>query len=660
MCGIVGLLNEYLGIEENNVESNILKMCETISNRGPDASGYWIDVEQGVAFGHRRLSIVELSDAGAQPMRAKSGKWILTFNGEIYNHNQLRADLEKSALAPLWRGSSDTETLLAGFDAWGIRGTIDKCIGMFAMAVWCRQTKSLVLVRDRLGEKPLYYGWQGQGRQAVFLFGSELKALRAHPAFAADVDRQALGSYMQHMAIAGTSSIYKGINKVPAGTILTLSRHNPDPIIERYWSVEQASMQGVGNRFTGSSTQAVDALEALLKDAVAQQMMADVPLGAFLSGGVDSSTVVALMQAQSARPVKTFSIGFHEHAYNEAEHAKAVAAHLGTDHTDLYVTAQQAMDVIPSLPSLYDEPFADSSQIPTFLVSQMTSQHVKVALSGDAGDELFAGYNRYLLTASLWPKLAKVPQPMRQLIAWCLKRFSPDTLNHWAGHTPLAKRWANVGDKLHKGAGVMCAGSVTDLYKGMVAMGWQNPSSLVLGLGNHSTPLQMPDLPSLSDVERMMVFDLLNYLPDDILTKVDRAAMGVSLETRVPFLDHRVVEFAWRLPMDYKLRRENGRAVTKWALRQVLYRHVPQALIDRPKVGFGVPLEHWLRGPLRDWAEDLLSEERIKRDGYLNPGPVRQRWDEHLSGRRNWQHSIWCVLMFQAWLDKQKCSIGVA
>ncbi|ALK87354.1 asparagine synthase (glutamine-hydrolyzing) [Limnohabitans sp. 63ED37-2] len=658
MCGLTGFWGS--SADGPVIQSQLQRMTQQIQHRGPDSDGHWVDANAGIALGHRRLAIVDLSPAGAQPMQAVSGRWVMAFNGEIYNHLHLRAELERSSLAPVWRGHSDTETLLAGFDAWGIRATIEKCVGMFAMAVWCRQTHSLTLVRDRLGEKPLYYGWQGQGSQAVFLFGSELKALSAHPAFTAEIDRQALGSYMQNMAVGGTHSIYKGIHKVPPGTILTVSSNKPDPVMERYWSVEQVAAQGVANRFTGSAAQAVDALEALLKDAVAQQMMADVPLGAFLSGGVDSSTIVALMQAQSSRPVKTFSIGFHEKEYNEAEHASVVAGHLGTDHTDLYVTAQQAMDVIPRLPSLYDEPFADSSQIPTFLVSQMTGQHVKVALSGDAGDELFAGYNRYQLTASLWPKLSSMPQPMRKLAAWGLTRFSSNTLDRFASYTPLAKRWSGVGDKLHKGAGVMGAGSIADLYQSMVAMGWSKPSALVRGMDGDAISLNMPDLPGLRDVERMMAFDLLNYLPDDILTKVDRAAMGVSLETRVPFLDHRVVEFAWRLPMDYKMRRENGRSVTKWALRQVLYRHVPQALIERPKVGFGVPIEHWLRGPLRDWAEDLLSEARINRDGFLNPRPVRQRWKEHLSGKRNWQHSIWCVLMFNLWLDEQKRSVSAA
>jgi asparagine synthase (glutamine-hydrolysing) len=652
MCGITG----FLGSTDNAqwMQMQLLRMTNQIRHRGPDANGLWLDASVGIALGHRRLAIIDLSAAGAQPMQSVNGRWLLAFNGEIYNHLKLRAELEKRSLAPIWRGHSDTETLLACFDAWGIRSTLEKCVGMFAAAVWCRQTQSLTLLRDRLGEKPLYYGWQGQGTSAVFLFGSELKTLTAHAAFKSEVDGQALGSYMQNMAVSGMQSIYKGVYKVTPGSMITISRQKPEPVLERFWSVEQTVKQAASCRFDGSASEAVDSLEALLKDAVGQQMMADVPLGAFLSGGVDSSTVVALMQAQSARPVKTFSIGFEEAAYNEAEYAKAVATHLGTEHTDLYVTPRQALDVIPRLPMLYDEPFADSSQIPTFLVSQMTKRHVTVALSGDAGDELFAGYNRYQLTASLWSKLSRMPQSLRHVAGWGLTRFSPETLARWASYIPMSKRWSNMGDKLHKGAAVMAAGSVDELYRGMVAMGWPDPTTIVRGLSDYTSPMQMPQLNGLSDVERMMALDAMNYLPDDILTKVDRAAMGVSLETRVPFLDHRVVEFAWSLPMEFKLRPENGQLVTKWALRQVLYRHVPKALIERPKVGFGVPLEHWLRGPLRDWAEDLLSVERIERDGYLHSAPIRKKWAEHLSGQRNNQHSLWCVLMFQAWLAEQR------
>lgn len=654
MCGIAGYFLKNRSSQEL-YDSSLRRMVSQIVHRGPDAEGYWYGQDKCVALGHRRLAIVDLSMAGTQPMISGSGRYVLVFNGEIYNHMDFRASLSSEALA--WRGHSDTETMLRGFDAWGIEATVQKCIGMFAFAVWDKQTHALTLGRDRLGEKPLYYCWQGQGDDAVFIFGSELKALRAHPAFAAHICPHALGGFLQNMAVGGNQTIYKDIHKVEPGTLLTVSRNQPVPSVQRYWSLTNVAQEGVLQPFIGSATQAVDALETLLKNAVGQQMMADVPLGAFLSGGVDSSTIVALMQAQSSRPVKTFSIGFEEDAYNEAEYARAVAAHLGTQHTDLYVTPQQALDVIPRLPTLYDEPFADSSQIPTFLVSQMTKQHVTVALSGDAGDELFAGYNRYQLTASLWPKLTRVPQSLRQAVGWGLTRFAPDTLNRWASRLPISRRWASVGDKLHKGAGVIAAGSVDKLYQGMVAMGWPDPTMIVRGLSDYTSPMQMPEMPGLSDVERMMALDALNYLPDDILAKVDRAAMGVSLEARVPFLDHRVVEFAWRLPMEYKLRRENGAFVTKWALRQVLYRHVPKALIERPKVGFGVPLEHWLRGPLRDWAEDLLSEERIKREGYLHPGPIRKKWAEHLSGQQNNQHALWCVLMFQAWLAEQRTSL---
>ena len=650
MCGFTGYFSGQWPGEQ--ALPRLARMTATLTHRGPDSDGHWLDADAGIALGHRRLAIVDLSPAGAQPMQSPSGRYVIAFNGEIYNHGVLRTELDKLGIARAWRGHSDTETLLTGFEAWGIQATVERAVGMFAFAVWDRQASTLTLGRDRLGEKPLYYGWQGRGSSAVFLFGSELKALRAHSAFAAAIDRDALCLYMRHMAVPSPHSIYQGIKKLPPGTLLTVSRQLPDAQPLAYWSGAAVAERGVAQPFTGTPEQAVNALELLLEDAVRQQMVADVPLGAFLSGGIDSSTVVALMQAQSARPVKTFTIGFNEAGFNEAVHAKTVAAHLGTDHTELYVTPDQAMAVIGRLPDLYDEPFADSSQIPTFLVSQMARQQVTVSLSGDGGDELFCGYNRYSLTASLWHKLSSLPLPLRRAAAWGLTRLSPQAWSRLAAHTPLAHRWAGLGDKVHRGAGVMASRTAGELYLRMVS-NWEDPASVVLGGREPATVLtgDAPALVGLSNVERMMVLDMLTYLPDDILTKVDRAAMGVSLETRVPFLDHRVVEFAWRLPLHYKLRQESSGLITKWALRQVLYRHVPQALIERPKMGFGVPIDSWLRGPLRDWAEDLLGEQRLRREGYFNPAPIRQKWADHLSGQRNWQSPLWSVLMFQAWLE---------
>ncbi len=656
MCGLTGFLGDKF--DASGGESVLRCMCNTIIRRGPDDAGYWSDSEQHIGLGHRRLSIVDLSPAGHQPMVSASGRYVIAFNGEIYNHLRLRGELEPPPSSPLftkggvieWRGHSDTETLLAGIEAWGLEATLKKSIGMFALALWDKQTQTLTLARDRIGEKPLYYGWQGSGDARSFLFGSELKALKAHPVFNAEIDRGALCLLLRHNYIPAPYSIYQGIAKLEPRCLLSVSLAQPEPRIWKYWDAVEAARAGVAEPFSGTPGQAVDALEILVKDAVRQQMMADVPLGAFLSGGIDSSTVVALMQAQSSRPVKTFTIGFNEEGYNEAVHAKAVAAHLGTEHTELYVTPEQAMEVIPKLPNLYCEPFADSSQIPTFLVSQLAKQHVTVSLSGDAGDELFCGYNRYQLTASLWGKISTIPLPMRRLAAKGITAISPAVWDSLGRMIPGSARWSALGDKLHKGAGVLSSRSVDELYLGMVSLA-QNPADCVIdGVEppTHLTGLR-PELGELNTVERMMALDTISYLPDDILVKVDRAGMGVSLEGRVPFLDHRIVEFAWSLPLEYKLREGQ----TKWPLRQVLYRHVPRELIDRPKMGFGVPLHDWLRGPLRDWAENLLGEERLQREGYFHPAPIRQIWAEHLSGRRNWMARLWCVLMFQAWLEVQ-------
>jgi asparagine synthase (glutamine-hydrolysing) len=646
MCGIAG----YLTTQNVIAKPEILlsNMAAAIAHRGPDDSGTWHDPGAGIGFAFRRLSVQDLSPAGHQPMFSDSGRYAMVFNGEIYNHNKLRTDLEKVQKAPAWRGHSDTETLLAGFEEWGIEATLQRSIGMFAIALWDRQIRTLTLIRDRIGEKPLYYGWQGD----TFLFGSELKVLKIHPAFRPEIDRNAVCLYMRHNYIPAPYSIYQGIAKLMPGCLLRVSQQQREPQIEAYWSGAEVAVQGKAQPFSGSSEDAVAALENLLIDAIGQQMMADVPLGAFLSGGIDSSTVVALMQAQSSRPVKTFSIGFHDDLYNEAAHAKNVAQSLGTDHTELYVTPEDGMAVIPLLPTLYDEPFADSSQIPTFLVSKMARQHVTVSLSGDAGDELFAGYNRYQITAKTWDKLSRIPSPLRQLTATTITRISPAGWNRIAAAlqsiVPALKQWANIGEKLHKGAGVMASQSTADLYRGMTSF-WQNPARIVIGGKEPPTLItgNMPALSGLNTIEHMMALDLLTYLPDDILCKVDRAAMGVSLETRVPFIDHRVVEFAWRLPMEYKLREGQ----TKWVLRQVLYRYVPKVLIERPKMGFGVPIDSWLRGPLRDWAEGLLAEDRLRRERVFHPTPIREMWEEHLCGRRNWMTQLWNVLMFQAWLE---------
>jgi asparagine synthase (glutamine-hydrolysing) len=648
MCGISGYLTNrrFRGREE--VSAVLRRMADAIVSRGPDDFGVWHD-DSGIGLAHRRLAILDLSPAGHQPMHSISGRYVIAFNGEIYNHLDLRNAIKQTN----WRGHSDTETLLAAFEEWGIEATLKKAIGMFAIALWDRQTRQLTLARDRLGEKPLYYGWQGCGERSSFIFGSELKALKAHPAFSAEIDRDALCLLMRHNYIPAPHSIYRGIYKLQPGTFLTVSLERREPVFHTYWSLADVAVTGNHNRFLGSPEQVVDELDVLLKSAVRQQMAADVPLGAFLSGGIDSSTVVALMQVQSAQPVKTFTIGFNEAGYNEAVHAKAVARHLGTDHTELYVTPGQALDVIPNLPKLYCEPFSDSSQIPTFLVSQLARQKVTVSLSGDAGDELFAGYNRYVLAQNLWGKVSRVPLGMRSLASAGIRGLSPTAWNKFLGplqaFAPKSLRQANVGDKLHKGAEVLGSRSIDELYLGLVSH-WE-PENLVIGGSEPRTYFRgnSPQLDGLDDVQRMMALDAMTYLPDDILCKVDRAAMAVSLESRVPFLDHRVVEFAWRIPQTMKMRDGVG----KWILRQVLYRYVPKELIERPKMGFGVPIDSWLRGPLKDWAEELLDEGRLRREGYFNPKPIRQKWAEHLSGKRNWQYHLWDVLMFQSWMDQQ-------
>jgi asparagine synthase (glutamine-hydrolysing) len=645
MCGFAGSFGGNLP-NLNFIRNMGLSML----NRGPDDWGVWEDRPSQIGFIHQRLSILDLSPAGHQPMHGGGGRYIIAFNGEIYNYKDLRFELD--SLGDIhWRGLSDTETLLTCIETWGLEKTLQKSIGMFAFALWDTQEKKLFLVRDRFGEKPLYFGWQGNGISKSFLFGSELKALKEHPSFLAKIDRGSLSLLLRHNYIPAPYSIYQGIFKLEPGSILAVSLNQPEPVITKYWDAVEVAGTAKVTPFIGTAEQAVDELEALLKSAVNQQMMADVPLGAFLSGGIDSSTIVALMQSQSSQPVKTFTVGFNEEGFNEAIHAKAVAKHLGTEHTELYVSPAQAMDVIPKLPSLYCEPFADSSQIPTYLVSQLAKQKVTVSLSGDAGDELFCGYNRYKLTSQLWKRLSLAPSPLRELASTLITSISPAALDKLRAIIPGGRNYASLGDKIHKGAGVLASDDLSQLYLGMVSQ-IANPSDWVINGSEPPTKLvgNAPLLAEFNDIEQMMLLDTISYLPDDILVKVDRAAMGVSLEGRVPFLDHRIFEFAWTLPLDYKLR--DGQ--TKWPLRQLLYRYVPKELIERPKMGFGVPVGDWLRGPLRDWAENLLSEARLKREGYFHSELIRAKWAEHLSGKRNWQSQLWTVLMFQAWLDNER------
>lgn len=654
MCGITGYW-QTSPVNVADASALVTSMAARIAHRGPDDVGVWVDAEQGVVLGHRRLAIVDLSEAGHQPMLSAQGRYVIVFNGEIYNHQVLRESLD--AVAPRsWRGHSDTETLLACIEAWGLKQTVQRATGMFAIALWDRETRTMSFARDRLGEKPLYYGWQ-PGREGALLFGSELKALRGHPNFDTSIDPQALTAFLRTGYVPAPWSIHGGIRKLQPGCIAVLSRPDREPVIEPYWSMEEVVRAGLASPLDVGPEEAVDGLETVLKRAISQQMVADVPLGAFLSGGIDSSTVVALMQAQSTAKVKTFSIGFHEVGFNEADHAKAVAQHLGTEHTELYVTPSEAMQVVPRLPGLYDEPFADSSQIPTFLVAQLARQHVTVALSGDAGDELFCGYNRYLMTRRLWGKLQWMPRPLRQFVARSLRQVPEASwdafIDRISAIVPASLQQARFGAKVHKGAQVLGSRSVDDLYLQMVSL-WQDPASLVVGGAEPASALTRPSpaLAGIGDVERMMAMDALTYLPDDILVKVDRASMGVSLESRVPMLDHQVVEWAWRLPMEYKLRGHS----TKWALRQVLYRHVPRALVERPKMGFGVPIDAWLRGPLRDWAENLLSKDALRRSGLLRPEPIRQAWQRHLAEAANMQYPLWNILMFQAWFREYQTS----
>jgi asparagine synthase (glutamine-hydrolysing) len=648
VCGITGFWTPG-GLDES-ADPVLGRMTSAIRHRGPDDVGCWSDARIGLALGHRRLAVIDLSPEGHQPMASPRGRYIVIFNGEIYNFLELRAELE--AHGDVFRSHSDTEVMLAAIERYGVASAVPRLAGMFAFALFDRLDNRLHLVRDRIGEKPLYYGWAGD----VLLFGSELKALRQHPAWRGEIDRGALALFLRHGYVPAPYSIYRGIRKVRPGRIVTfplgMTRSEPSEVV--YWSAREVAESGAGAIWPGSETQLLDELDRVLRQSINREMIADVPLGAFLSGGVDSSLVVALMQAQSARPVRTFTIGFDEPEYNEAEQAKAVAAHLGTDHTELYVRPAEALAVVPKLPVLFDEPFGDSSQIPTFLVAELARRHVTVSLSGDGGDELFGGYNRYFLARRLWSVLRIVPRMSRRAMASAIGAISParwDALLHLPGFS--RGRWAArrvTGDRLHKVARILSQETREAVYRDFMSH-WLDPASMTAGAVELPTVLTDPQHWAEVDGQLawMMYLDLCMYLPDDILVKVDRACMGVSLETRAPFLDHHVVELAWRVPP--RLRVHNGRG--KWPLRQLLRRYVPEALFERPKMGFGVPIDHWLRGPLRDWAATLLDPARLKREGYFDPEPIGRKWAEHQDRSRNWHYLLWDVLMFQAWLETQ-------
>ena len=652
MCGIAGFWTRTAS-EHDTAQATLSRMTDSVAHRGPDDAGAWFDPAAGVALGHRRLAIVDLSEHGRQPMVSECGRFVMTFNGEIYNCRELRDALEAEGRAPAWRGHSDTEILLAAFVAWGVDRTLERAVGMFALALWNRQSRVMTLARDRVGEKPLYYARVGDG----IVFASELKALRAYPGFdARAIDRDALCLYLRYACVPAPHTIYENVRKLPAGSYVQLELPEIWPAPRRYWTLEQVIGRGRAYPFEGSPDAAVDELDRLLRDAVHGQMMADAPLGAFLSGGVDSSAIVALMQAQSAKPVRTFTVGFDDATYDEAVHAKAVARHLGTEHTEIVVTAARALELVPKLPTIYDEPFADASQIPTYVVAQTTREHVKVALSGDGGDELFGGYTRYFLTPRLWSRLRRVPSGMRKRIASALYSLRPDHADQFAAlfqgaWSPGARDGTRIGERLHKLANVMGAQSRTDLYR-LLLSSVHHPERLALSGRELPTRVDTPEAWSvdLEFAEQVMAVDALTYLPDDILAKVDRAAMAVSLETRMPFLDHRVVGFVWSLPLSMRIPEDKP----KWLLRQLLYRYVPREIIDRPKQGFCAPVGEWLRGSLRDWAQALLDPARLRDEGFLDATRVDRMWQQHLSGRMNWQHPLWTVLMFQAWLDAQK------
>lgn len=651
MCGISGFLH-YSQLARN-WQKELARMSESLNYRGPDDEGQWGDEEKGIAMAHKRLSILDLSREGRQPMSSPSGRYVISYNGEVYNFLDIRKELNDRNIR--WRGKSDTEVILAAFDTWGVEKSVQKFIGMFAFALWDRKEDSLYLCRDRLGIKPLHYARTKQG----ILFASELKAFKATDLFDSEIDRNSLGEFLRYSCVPAPRTIFKNTWKLEPGQILKVIRavNTSELRMEssKFWDIGEVAARGLEAQFDGPDSVAVGTLETLLVDAVRKRMIADVPVGVFLSGGIDSSTVAALMQSISSCKVKTFSIGTHDVDYNEADHARQIAEYLHTDHTELYVEPEDILKIIPELPLIYDEPFADSSQIPTYLVSKLARESVTVCLSGDGGDEVFGGYNRHYYIPWILRRFENIPGTAKKLIARLLFKVSPaawarifSSFNQFLSEERKIKRSA---DNVHKLAGILDLEAPLQMYQTLRSH-WTGLSDVVVGVsdirispdGNVLEKLASCDLSHL-----IMFFDTFSYLPDDILTKVDRASMSVSLEARVPLLDHRVVEYAWGLPVEMKIRGKEQ----KWILKQVLYKYIPKDFVNRPKSGFAVPMDSWLRGPLRDWAESLLDAKKMENDGYLNSRPVREKWEEHLSGKRNWQHHLWDILMFQAWLEQE-------
>ena len=637
MCGLAGFISTQI----SNPKEIIHNMIGTLLHRGPDNTSVWNDTN-GVNMAHSRLSILDLSESGNQPILSKSSRYVMVFNGEIYNYQELKKKID-SLISIKWSGSSDSEVLVELIDYFGIKEALIKTKGMFAISVWDAKEKKLTLCRDRLGEKPLYYGWQNNS----FIFGSELKSLQKFPGFKKDIDRRALALYLRYNSIPAPYSIFKNIYKLSPGGMISIGLDLKRNTEKFYWSVVGEANKAKKEIFSGSYLSAVDTLHLKLSDAVYSQMHADVPLGAFLSGGVDSSTIAALMQEQSSKKVKTFSIGFDDNMYNEAKYAKSIANHLGTDHHDMYVTSKNALNVLPLLPDMFDEPFADSSQIPMYLVSKIAKSKVTVCLSGDGGDELFGGYNRYLVTSKLWSKISKIPKPGKSLLAYLIKSVKPSI---WDKISDLIykNKYSNLGYKIHKGADSLQSKNIDDLYFNLIST-IKNPTEWLISPEEHLSTNYNFD-PEISGIERMMIKDLAGYLPTDILTKVDRTSMAVSLEARTPFLDKEIVKFALTLPVEYKIKNEVGKSV----LRDVLYKYVPRNMIERPKMGFGIPLAEWMRGELKVWCEDLLNEKKLKEDGYFNHKVIREKWNEHLKGDVDWHHQLWNVLIFQSWLQNNR------